>query len=408
MFDPAASQKTPLVAVTGSLGTGGSTTFLLNLGRGFGERSLSLVVISLSDEHPMADDFAAAGISVQIVSRRRLIYEDRTREAFLLAAAHRPAAVLACLGSESFEVLRVLPRNVVRLGVIQSDDPGPYQMARAYAPWLDGMVGVSEKIRQSLSADSPYQNIRIESIPYGIHFAGPSARVPRDPAAPLRLIYVGRMIETQKRISRLIELAKVLAARQVKFEFTFAGAGPELDAAKVQLRGNGNVRFLGEIPNREIAAVLRAQDVFVLLSDFEGLPLSLLEAMGEGVVPVVSDLESGMREVVTAEIGIRVPVGDVAAAADAVMTLATFPGRLSAMSAAATRLARERYSAVGMADRYVGLIRELSRGAAVWPADVEVPAPLHEKRRWLYRGFFRRARRILKGSALFGPAKEGA
>jgi glycosyltransferase involved in cell wall biosynthesis len=402
MFEAAEGQKAPLLAITGGLGMGGSTTFLLNLGRGFRERSLSMPVICLSDDQPMAADFSAAGIGVQIVSRRKLIYEDRTREAYLLAAKHRPAAVLACLGSESFEVLRVLPRNVVRLGVIQSDDPGPYQMARAYAPWLDGMVGVSEKIRQSLSADAQYKNIRIESIPYGIHFAGPAARTPRDPAAPLRLIYLGRMIETQKRISRLIELAKVLAAHKVKCEVTFVGIGPDLDRGKQELRGMENIRFLGELPNREVAGILRSQDVFVLLSDFEGLPLSLLEAMGEGVVPVVSDLESGMREVVTAEIGFRVPVGDVAAAADAVMTLATFPARLSAMSAAAIRLARERYSAVGMADRYAGLIRELSKGAAVWPAGVAVPPPLHVRRPWLYSGVFRRLRRGLKASVLLG------
>jgi|SRR5581483_3152574 glycosyltransferase involved in cell wall biosynthesis len=396
MFESSASQKVPLLAITGSLGMGGSTTFLLNLGQAFRDCGTSFPVVCLSEQHPMADEFAAAGVTVELVSKRRLIYEDRTRAGFLAAAAHRPAAVLACLGSESFEILRVLPRHVVRLGVIQSDDPGPYEMAREYVPWLDCMVGVSERIRQRLRADSQYQGMRVECIPYGIHFASQQGRVPRHPAAPLRIIYLGRMIETQKRISRIIALARLLAERGEKFEFTFAGSGPELQAAKESLRSFPNIRFLGELPNREVAAVLRAHDIFVLLSDFEGLPLSLLEAMGEGAVPVVSDLESGMREVVTAETGFRVPVGDVAAAAEAIASLKANPARLAAMSIAASQLARGQYSSLRMADHYARLVTELAKAEPVWPADVPVPAPLRVSYPWLYRGLGRRLRRSLK------------
>src|SRR4051794_26784975 len=94
----------PLLASTGSLLLGGSTTFLLNLGRAFRERNIALPVVSLTEETEMTEDFATAGVTVHQIPRRMVIYEDRVRLAYLHAAKHRPTAVLACLGSESFEI----------------------------------------------------------------------------------------------------------------------------------------------------------------------------------------------------------------------------------------------------------------------------------------------------------------
>ena len=150
------------------------------------------------------------------------------------------------------------------------------------------------------------------------------------------------------------------------------------------------------MPNDTVPALLAAHDVLVLLSDYEGLPLSLLEAMGAGVVPVVSDLESGIRDVVTAETGVRVPVGDVPAAAAAILALVQDRGRLAALSDAAARSVREEYSAARMAERYLKLIGELAPSSVPWPATVEVPAPVGVKHAWLYRGWPRRTRRWIK------------
>jgi glycosyltransferase involved in cell wall biosynthesis len=396
IFGAAMNSSTPLAASTGGLKLGGSTTFLLNLGKAFGERGLKLPIICLSEENEMAADFSNANIPVRVISHRKLIYEDRLRAAYAEAASLKPTAVLACLGSDSFEILRALPKNVVRMGVIQSDDPIPYAMVKHYAPWLDALVGVSEAIQRRLAKEPFAPNMRIEYIPYGINFAAARVRPLRNLAQPLRIVYVGRMIEIQKRVSRLFELVKTLAARGEKFEFTFAGSGPELVPGTEMFKSFSNVHFLGDVPNAKIAEVLQANDIFVLLSDYEGLPLSLLEAMGQGLTPVVSDLESGMREVVTAETGIRVPVGDVKALADAIGALAREPAKLAAMSAAASEAVREHFSAGAMAGKYLRLVNDLQKGNADWSSEATIPAPLLVARPWLYRGWARRVRRVLK------------
>lgn len=392
----AMNSSSPLLACSGSLMLGGSTTFLVNLSRSFHERGLVLDVVGLDERNEMAADFAAAGARVQCLPRRRLIYEDRIHAAWRAMAARKPVAVLACLGAESFEPLRLLPAGVARLGVIQSDDPAPYAMARNYASWLDAIVGVSTTICDRLRKDGAFAKTRIEHIPYGIAFGPENVRAPRDFARPLKLVYLGRMIEEQKRVSRLVELARLLAARGENFEFMLAGSGSELATVQEALRGLPSARCLGEIPNSETRALLRSQDVLVILSDYEGLPLSLLEAMGEGVVPVVSDLESGLRQVVTEQTGICVPVGNVAAAADAIGALARDPARLAALSSAAGKLAREEYSAARMGQRYLDLIGAIAKPGAVWPEHVSVPAPVELKPEWLYQGLGRSARRWLK------------
>lgn len=344
----------------------------------------------------MAADFVEAGIHVERMQFSQLIFEDRLGRAYQAVAAHRPRGVLACLGGDSFEVLRLVPKNVVRIGLIQSDDPGPYVLTRQFAQWLDTMVGVSETIRKRLVDEGHSTRCRVEQIPYGIQFGPAHTKVLRDVSKPLRIIYVGRIIEEQKRVSRLVELVKMLSTRGEKFEFTFVGGGPELASSRAALNDFQNVRFTGDLPNTEINGRLRESDVFVLLSDYEGLPLSLLEAMGEGIVPVVSDLESGMRQIVTDATGVRVPVGDVQATVEAIISLGRDPERMARLARAGSDFVRREFSAARMAERYLKLVEELSKGEAVWPNEVTVPTPLDYGNNILAQRWTRPMRRILK------------
>ena len=84
--------------------------------------------------------------------------------------------------------------------------------------------------------------------------------------------------------------------------------------------------------------------MFVLPTRTEGLPVALLEAMGCGVVPVVSNIDSGVPDVVTAGVtGLLPEVGDVNGFADAVASLAGNRGLLERMSAAGRAMVEERF-----------------------------------------------------------------
>lgn len=388
-----------LAAVTSNLLLGGANTFLLNFLRAVRGESMRIVSTGAVNEH--AADFATVKADVRTAQLSGLIYEDRLAWVYGELAAVSPRAVLASLGAESFEMLRLTPLGVARIGLVQADDPAVYAMAAQYADSLDAIAGVSAHIGERLRSMPEFKSVRVAAIPYGIAFEAP-ARAERRADEPLRVLYLGRLIEEQKRISRVIELAQRLEKRGAPVRFTIAGSGPDEASVRSALATVRSVEFRGAVANREVPVLLREHDVYVLLSDYEGLPLSLLEAMGEGLVPVVSDLPSGLAEVVTPEMGLRVAVGDVAAAEAAILALAGDRERLRTLSESAARLARSRYSADRMVSEYLALIDSIAPPQTpLWPPSVEIPAP-RGLRPWLFSGWRRSLRRALKRLASAG------
>jgi len=82
---------------------------------------------------------------------------------------------------------------------------------------------------------------------------------------------------------------------------------PQLEQLTAQLRIADNVRFLGW--RKDVRDLLKQLDVFVLPSLWEGLPVSILEAMASGKPVVASDIKGNNELVVHGETGFLVPPG---------------------------------------------------------------------------------------------------
>lgn len=94
---------------------------------------------------------------------------------------------------------------------------------------------------------------------------------------------------------------------------------------------DGAVTFLGNVA--EVAPVLQAGDAFVLSSQYEGLPMALLEAFASGM-PVISTKVGGVADVVCdGKNGLLVPPGDRAALAAALRALSRDRALCARMSA---------------------------------------------------------------------------
>lgn len=245
--------------------------------------------------------------------------------------------------------------------MLHGDTEYYYDLAVKHDAIVHAFVAYSRRMFDELVARLPHRRSTIFHLPYGI----PLPMGARQPApGPLRVVYAGRFEQQQKGIFDLPEIDRALRARGVDVVWTIAGAGPDEAALKARWAFNSAVRWLGRLSTPELVAQYVAQDVFVLPTRHEGFPVALLEAMAAGVAPVVSDIASGVPEIVTVNNGLRVPVGDVAAYASAIASLAADRDRLETVSAAARRDVAARFDIRDRAVEYQGLYarwRELYR-----------------------------------------------
>ena len=150
------------------------------------------------------------------------------------------------------------------------------------------------------------------------------------------LTHVGRFAPPKNHALLIEAFAQVRS--DAPLYLLLVGGGELQDAVRAQVAGLGlesRVRFLGI--RADVADILRASDVFVLSSRWEGNPLSVMEAMAAGL-PVVSTGVGGVPELVReGETGLLVPSEDAGALAQAMQALVDDPVRRQAMGEAARR-----------------------------------------------------------------------
>lgn len=385
----------PRIAFISSLGFGGSTTFLCNLAGELVRRGVPVLVVSPESENVFASDFQARGVQI-IVQQRWLIYEDRMHSMLQTLAKFQPTVVVGCVGSDSYEVLRYVPAGIQRLAIIQTDHPSLYDTALPYAGCLDAIVGISTKITERLADMAVFHNVAKLCLLHGVTM--PDTFKPRGHGLdPLRILYLGRIMDPQKRAYLFPQILDGLRKSGIPFRWMIVGQGDkraELERAMPSTLDQ-QVSFTGAVPNALVAAILDQHDIFLLASDAEGLPISLLEAMAHGVVPVVSDLESGIRDVVDTTNGMLVPVNEIEGYARAIIHLHEHRDELAAKSAAAHARVRQEFSVAAMTDRWLAAFPAAPVSPPVWPQRWKISAPLTAAYPVYFSPPLRAARRLM-------------
>lgn len=141
------------------------------------------------------------------------------------------------------------------------------------------------------------------------------------------IISAGRLVPW-KGFAALIEVVANMKEKYPAISLVIAGDGEELSTlqAKVkELSLEKNVRFVGRISKEALGASIKAADVFVLNTAYEGLSHQLIEVMDLGT-PIITTTAGGNPELITDGVnGILVPFDDKEAIIDGLTRLLEYP-----------------------------------------------------------------------------------
>jgi glycosyltransferase involved in cell wall biosynthesis len=225
--------------------------------------------------------------------------------------------------------------------ILHGDTEYYYDLAVRHDPIVHAFIAYSRRMYDELLTRMPHRADTVFHLPYGIEMA---TAIRQPVAGPLRAVFAGRFEQRQKGVFDLPEIDRALRAMGVSVAWTVAGMGPDLDELKRRWAFNPGVRWMGTLTNAAMRGLFAQQDVFVLPTRFEGLPVAMIEAMAAGLPAVVSDIPSGVPDVLDDQVnGERPPVGDVPAFAAAIARLDRDRPRLESMGARARRDVERRF-----------------------------------------------------------------
>ncbi len=260
-------------------------------------------------------------------SALRRLFTLQRKENYDLIHAHLPiAGVLA----RTVGALKSLPVFYTEHNMQERYNPITRRINSASYGWNTRVLAVSEEVASSLERSGLSKKTRVVTLTNGI----PTELVRQEACnlkelreelkIPLGNLVVGTVavFSTQKRLTDWLEVARKVIEQRDDVTFVLVGHGPEEDRLRARARELGlleKVLMPGFRPDgRRVMAMF---DVYLMTSEFEGLPVALLEALALAR-PVVSTSVGGIPEVVEdGREGFLSPVGNVEGLASSVLNL---------------------------------------------------------------------------------------
>ncbi|MBR2670343.1 MAG: glycosyltransferase [Solobacterium sp.] len=189
-----------------------------------------------------------------------------------------------------------------------------YQISKFVYRFGDKIVFQSQEVRSQFS---PFVQKKGVILPNPVEVDCKASEHPRH-----KIVTAGRL-EKQKNHELLIRAFIQFAQTHPEYELDIYGDGKLHDDLQKIIDDHGMSSHIHLIPNTQnIHEVIQDAEFYVLSSNYEGLPNSLLEAMMMGI-PCISTLYPGVQEILEhKESAYLVPVGDVQALSEAMTEMA--------------------------------------------------------------------------------------
>jgi glycosyltransferase involved in cell wall biosynthesis len=242
-------------------------------------------------------------------------------------------ALLGAAGTQARVALSMIGRDALQVKKLWA---APFREALRRA---DAVTVTGDKMGREI-AKFGVRPERVHVLPHSVDLARFRPSAASDPAPAFDVISVGQLIR-RKRMDVLITAVALSRDQGAPVRLAILGRGPEkasLERLARQLGVEGLVTFLEYRDDVEVA--LRSARAFALVSEWEGVPFALMEAMATGLVPIVTDVGTISDWVRSGENGLIVPVRHAPAVARAFISL--FYENLELRASLERRLLEER------------------------------------------------------------------
>lgn len=349
----------PISFVITELDVGGAERALVRIVTGLSRERWIPHVICLSGEGPLVRPLNDAGVPVTCLQADRVMSPSGIWRATVgltrTLRQQRPQIVQTFLFHANIAG-RLAARRAgvphVLSGIRVADRRGRWRLwlDRCTERLVDRHVCVSRGVADFCVRTSRLDPARIEVIPNGVDVEEFREAPPADLSAfgigsdAEVILAVGRL-DSQKDPLSLVQAVIPVARQRPQLHLLFVGDGPlrkqlaqESEAAgladRIHLAG-----WRPDVPN-----LMKAADLFVLPSRWEGMPNVILEAAAAGI-PIVATATEGTSElIVSGETGVLVPCGAVDALGAAIRQTLEQPGLPHRMAGSLQHMVAERFT----------------------------------------------------------------
>lgn len=317
-----------VLQIVASLRVGGAEKLVCDLATSLNAAGVETDVAVFCDEKTIfSEELAKHGLNIMTIHPNDGMYSfDRVmtlrkllKEYDIVHTHTTPAQLAAAMASIGAECRLVTTEHSTNNRRRESKLWRPFD--RLMYGRYDAIVGCSNETTESLRGYLPNLRSKLTTIFNGVDIEKIRKNVPcpeimQGMPGRTNMVMVGRMCYPKDQ-QTLVRTAPMMSEN---FHFWFAGDGSELSTCKALSKALGvadRCHFLGN--RSDIAAILKAADIYVHSSQWEGLPLSILEAMAAGL-PVIATDAKGIRDIVKGA-GVLVPPSDPVSMADAIQGL---------------------------------------------------------------------------------------
>jgi glycosyltransferase involved in cell wall biosynthesis len=350
--------------LTPSLRAGGAERQTSILLPGLRERGVDARIVALDGGGPFVAPLQAAGVPVEVLDMRHRFDLTPVFRSTLLRSFKPDVVVSRGVSGLYVGQALALWRGAAHLyndhrGVGVEFSPRRRLMTRILAGRLSGVIVVSQdQVNGWLEMGCNRETVAViaNGVPTDAAPVSPAdvreeLGIPRDAVVALLVA----SLRPLKRVPDFIRAAQRAREAHPELVALIAGDGPERALLDELADGDPSIRVLGH--RDDVPRLLAAADILVLASEYEALPMAVLEAMAAGLPVLATRVGAIPAAVGDGESGLLVAPGDIESLSGGLVRLAGDRGLRQALGAAAQRRCRESWGAERMIGSYLSALQ---------------------------------------------------